>query len=150
MGNNTLERKPSQIKVARLLAELKNRDMTRAEVEALLIVSYNSSARYLRVLHEAGTIFIRKWNRTGVGGPPKAVYALGPGRDAKRPAPEPRSLALKRWYRKLRSERPADYEALRARAVHRRRVKRGQEVKPDPLTAWIPRRAANDQQREAA
>lgn len=47
-------------------------------------VQLSTVVRWLRIMRDAGECHIGGWERTsGTGGPIKAVYVLGPGKDAK-------------------------------------------------------------------
>jgi predicted ArsR family transcriptional regulator len=136
-GRSTLERKPSQIKVDRLLKEIRNRPMHPAEVAEFLCVSMNSARRYVRILHDEGRLYIKRYLRNGTGGTPKAVYALGPGKDASKPVPHSRKENHKRWYEKLRRDHPDKFITMLAKARLRRAMRK--PVAADPMLSWIPR-----------
>lgn len=144
-GRETLERKPAQIKMARLLEEMKSRPMTTHDVAEFLPVSLSYARRVVLVLHKEKKIRIAKWVRLNDCGPWSALYSLGSGKDAPIPKSFTKAEVSKRQYKKRKKEQPEEYAVYLARA--RARYWKGR-IKPDPLTAWIPKKG--EAEREAA
>lgn len=140
MGNMTLERNPSQVKVARLLEAMRTTPMHSRQVSELLFINMCSAARYLRRMHGNGLIHISAWTRVGNGASPVAVYSAGYGRDARRPKPvtaDPSAYERKRYQRMKKD--PEAYAVFLSKARTRMREaharKHGQ--KRDPLVAAL-------------
>jgi len=57
--------------------------------------SETTTKNVINRLHAAGKLHIKRWKRTV--GPYVAYYSWGPGVDAQRPAPQPRSIVHKRY-----------------------------------------------------
>lgn len=143
-GRETLERKPAQIKAARILEMTAVQPITAQQVAEALPISLSLARRYTKILHERKELHIASWIRAAAGGPPNPQYAAGKGKDARKPKPLPKDVISRRAYLKRKTERPDDYDRLISMARVRARIRHG--IKPDPLMAWIPKR----EQREAA
>jgi len=139
----TLERSPSEAKIAKLLAALAGKPQTKPEIAQLLHVSVATAERYINVLHERGDIHIARWTRepvAGMTGRPRQVYAAGPGNDAKRLPALTKQQINGRHYRNMKQE-PARYVAYLAQAKHRSANKRF-KPHPDVAAAWVFRKEA--------
>lgn len=138
MAEMTLERRPAQIKVKRLLDKLAQEPMTAPEIAQFLCLSLvTARTAYLPLLHARGQIHIKRWSRdavAGLGPRLRPVFTAGPGEDAPRP-PKSKSATHKRWYKKLKKD-PVKYSRLLAKKMQYYHNKRF-EPRPDVAAAWV-------------
>jgi hypothetical protein len=65
-------------------------------LEACVAERTLTSGQYLKILHDAARIHVHKWDRSH-NGRPTAIWAAGPGKDAKRPKPYSVAEKCRRW-----------------------------------------------------
>ncbi|GGD63231.1 hypothetical protein [Caballeronia grimmiae] len=117
--------------------ELRRGPMDVVELSAKTGMSNRCVTARINRMHERGEVHIHAWERFHVSGYPARIWALGSGRDAKRPAA---STGAKKWRRRmaaLKNDRPDEYERLMARRRHQSRMRAGTIVRRDPLVAAL-------------
>lgn len=65
------------------------------------------------------------------------VWKIGPGKNAKRPAPKPHNLCVQEWRRRALKTKPELFEAINARRRVRHAEKKGKLVRRDVAASWI-------------
>lgn len=112
------------------LLELRPMDIT--ELSVKLAISERAARFRVNDLHAAGRIHITRWERFSPHGAPSRMWALGPGEDAPRPKPVPRTTLQREWLKRMRKEDPDKYERRLARKRLAQRIRMGTLVKRDP------------------
>ncbi|WP_213761794.1 hypothetical protein [Caballeronia sp. dw_19] len=125
---------PNEALVLQLL-ELRPMDIT--ELAVKIGVSERAARFRVNDLHAAGRIHITRWERFSPHGAPSRMWALGPGEDAPRPKPIPRTTLQREWLKRMRREDPDKYERLLARKRLAERVRTGTIVRRDPAAAAL-------------
>lgn len=113
---------PSTIyKMARIRAFLTGEPKSATAVHTELFMGKRCAERYMTFMHGLGEIHIASWSRVVHDHPyPIAQYALGAGKDAKKPAPMKREVIRARSRKKLRSD-PDQYNLYLQRDRNRKR-----------------------------
>jgi hypothetical protein len=118
---------------AAILAALTGRDLDLyGVIDAVGECTRSGIVYALRALHAARAIHVVKHQRASGGTRP--VWSIGPGRDAKRPAPLSGAKRSKRYRDKLRDDDPVEYHVRKERYNLRHR---GHKVQPDIAAAWM-------------
>lgn len=118
---------------ARIKAILETRRATTAELAMLAACSEPTVRRFIKA-HRA-EMRIGRFIPSGGDGSPTAVWAWGPGRDAKRPTPKSTTELSARYYSKMKRERPEKLDQIRAHQRIRAATKAGTFIRRDPLVA---------------
>lgn len=72
---------------------------TSAQISRLVFCTSDTAANYMRHMHDAGLVRIKKWFRRGC-----PMYVLGPGKDAKMPERKSPSKAQQDYHRRHKSD----------------------------------------------
>jgi len=102
---------------AQILTLLAERPRTAAEVVSRMLLQ--RARIYVFDLHAAGKLHIASWKQDATGAYRSPVYAVGPGHDAVRPAPQAEHEKCVRYWTKLKSD-PKRYDHY----LHRNRMRK--------------------------
>ena len=136
MHNGMTFKKPAAHRaIARILDFLAQRPATNIEIAEHVPLALKHCNRYLTWLHSQEAIHVARWVRDEAHGQrayPRRVWADGPGRDARRPAPKTRADTVRDMRDRQREADPIGYYARRrAKALLKRSPRR------DVAAAWI-------------
>jgi hypothetical protein len=121
--------------IADIEAELDRKPMTRDDLAESLLISESRIGIYLARMKEEKLIHIAAWRKGAPTGHHAKVFARGDHPDAPKPPTQPKSERD----RVRRLQRKAEAAAAAAAAPIKRSAA---PALPDPMLAWIPRRAA--------
>ena len=127
--------------------------MTYREIAPVIGLVPNAAVRYLNHLHALGMIYIAAWRSTGENNAGYCLAAFRLSDGSTQDAPKPRGLTRKQLTRRYRQRLKADPVRHMDRIMRNRAWRARNRQAPnvvDPLVAWIPRRASNDAEKEAA
>ena len=110
----TFERKPAQVKLARILKMLSKEALTEPEIAERLFLSQTGLWPYMKHLRETQQVYVAGWTRDAVAGQrtfPRAKYRTRTGGEKDRPKPKPLSDAqiAKRYRDRVKAD-PEKYE----------------------------------------
>lgn len=97
----------------RLLEALDKRTGTAREIAERIPCCHEHARAIFRMLHLRGWVHIRTWRR-GRQGPASPVFAIGPGKDAPRPASLTAAQKCKRYREQLRQRFGENYGVVHA------------------------------------
>lgn len=119
---------------ARIREQMELEPGTTAELAARAIASKRTVQNFME-RHRA-EIRIVDYRPRGISGPPPAVFAWGAGDDVQRPAPQPATVAARKYYRKRRRD-PYLRELDAARQRIRYAERTGRLAKRDPAAVAL-------------
>lgn len=110
----TFERKPAQLKLARILEMLSKEALTEPEIAERLFLSQTGLWPYMKHLRETQQVYVAGWTRDAVVGQrsfPRAKYRKRTGNEVDRPKPKPLTDAqIAKRYRTRVLADPDKYE----------------------------------------
>ena len=124
---------PARARIETIKRLLEEGDQTIASISEKTFISRRWAREYLDHMRDNGAAHIARYQRELIGERtyPRAVFRIGPGKDAKKPSPFTSEQKSARR-RQRRKDDPEYY--LRERAANRlRRMK----PKPDQAAAWL-------------
>lgn len=136
-NNMTFGRKPAQLKLQRLREVLAHGPLSAFQIAEALHLSHEGASNYIHELKRRDEIHIARWSseaREGKRRCLRAIYALGKGKDARKPHSDSTTYQ-KRWLENLKED-PEAYE----RHLQRKRqwyVKKTFKPRPDVAAQWV-------------
>jgi len=122
--------KPKRLTTPRIWKVLKRRPCTRAQMERLAKACKASVTAFIK--ENRAEIHVCGWTAPDDRGRRSEIFAAGAGDDVPKPARQPRAEVYRRWWQRLKRERPDVAGHRVARDNHRRLMQSGKLIRRDP------------------